>query len=706
MNTRPEATPPAAATWDVFVSYSRSDAQRAGALASALRRCGLAVFLDDTAVEDFASITHTIAAGLGRSRALLALYSYDYPQRRACQWELTYAYLSGQREGDPRRRVLVVNPETGADHVQPLEVRDALHWSWPDSGDALDRLAARVAAHVARLASPMADTGPDPAPSAAVPWLPAPARVGSSRFTGRLPEQWRVHSALHRHRAPLIQSTGQGADRAAQLRGMPGIGKSLLAQEYALRFRSAFPGGTFWFDLHAARGASVSTALDSYAEQVATVADALALDRPADAGLPQLLSRLAVLLSERGAPCLWVVDGVPDGLTDAQLHLLRGPHLLASSLMTTRSLRYTAFAETIDLPPLAEPDGYRLLTSHRAPRDEIEETSAQALVHDLGGHPQALDLLAAKATSSDFGRLRNRLHAPGADLLGSPEAEDGRPPLTATLLSRPLSGRAPADDVLRLLALACPAPLSQSALETALSALPPYGPWATGGLVGHALDALLGSGSLRPGSFQERSWTIHPLLARAVRRHDPDTARQEDLRKVLLQALTPLDSPARDGEAARLTITRETSTPGPLERSAAFDLQVELVTRVGVQPLAEGAGSLREALSSLHTLFTAARDALHRVADEITIPVHLASIVAHLLNLRLRPFLTRWHTALQQHEAARPPTVSVIDHEREWPRSDEMRAELLALRGPLTDAATDLAAICGVSLLEPTPRRP
>lgn len=129
------------------------------------------------------------------------------------------------------------------------------------------------------------------------------------------------------------------------------------------------------------------------------------------------------------------------------------------------------------------------------------------------------------------------------------------------------------------------------------------------------------------------------------------------------------------------------------------------MTRVGVQPLDEGAGSLREALASLHTLLTAARDALHRVADEVTVPVRLPGIAAELLNTHLRPFLTRWHTALQQYEAGRPAETSVVAHKRRWERSEELRTELQALQVPLTEAAEDLAALCGISLLKPSPPR-
>ncbi|MEU2877771.1 TIR domain-containing protein [Streptomyces sp. NPDC007070] len=699
--------------WDVFVSYSRSDAQKITTLVPALRERGLRVFVDDTAVDDFASITATITDALARSKILLALYSADYPQRRACQWELTYAYLTGQREGDPRRRALVINPEPTADHVHPVELRDARHWPWPTTPQAVERLAGRVVAQVRHIATAMGDAAHAPF----VPWLPAPARTGSVRFTDRLAEQWRVHTALHRHRAPLVAQAGGG--RSAQLRGMPGIGKSLLAQEYALRFSSAFPGGIFWFDLHRGDPSAPADTMDAYAEQLRTVLSALGLDSSA-VTISGLLSHLAVALAAHNAPCLWVVDGVPDGLSHEQLHLLQGPHLLTATLITTRSLRYAAFTECIDIAPLADTDGFRVLTSRREPRDELDHSAALALVRDVGGHPEALDLLADLAASSSFIDVRNRLHAHGSDILATRRLVAGnstpdRPSPATALLPRPLSGRTPVDDVLRLLALACPTPLSRTALEDVLADAGPYDPWEVGSLVPDAVETLLGSGALRPDPLRDQSWTVHPLLARAALRHDADTARQEDLRRLLLHALTPAastrsSSPGRSLTAAAITppAPRPAVFTGtsPIERAAAFDLQVELVTRVGVQPLAEEHGSLREALTSLHSLFATTRDVLHRVATETATPLTLPSIAATLTNQHLRPFLATWHPALQEHEATRPADVSPVEHERHWKRAAEMRTELAELRAPLTSVAKDLAAVCGIDLLStPAPPR-
>lgn len=186
-----------------------------------------------------------------------------------------------------------------------------------------------------------------------------------------------------------------------------------------------------------------------------------------------------------------------------------------------------------------------------------------------------------------------------------------------------------------------------------------------------------------------------------------DTARQEDLRRVLLHTLAvPITQEPRAGVPHRpapfppLDLPR--SGPSPVERSAAFDLQVELVTRVGVQPLDREAGSLREALTSLHSLFATTREVLHRVAGESPPPLVLPRIALNLTNQHLRPFLATWHAALRQYEGSCPPDRSAIEHEQLWSKAAEMRAHLAALRAPLASMAEDLAALCGIDLLHPS----
>ena len=76
---------------------------------------------------------------------------------------------------------------------------------------------------------------------------------------------------------------------------------------------------------------------------------------------------------------------------------------------------------------------------------------------------------------------------------------------------------------------------------------------------------------------------------------------------------------------------------------------------------------------------------------------------AALANEHLRPFLSYWHPALQQHEAQRPDGTSPTAHEHTWERATEMRADLDRLRLPLTRIAARLAELTSVDLLAELP---
>jgi hypothetical protein len=102
---------------DVFISYRHADAANVQALVSACKRAGLDVWFDEQRIETFASIQSAIETGLAQAKALLVWYSPAYPQSRACQWELTAALIAAQREGDVRRRILIVNPAENNKHI-------------------------------------------------------------------------------------------------------------------------------------------------------------------------------------------------------------------------------------------------------------------------------------------------------------------------------------------------------------------------------------------------------------------------------------------------------------------------------------------------------------------------------------------------------------------------------------------------------------
>jgi hypothetical protein len=141
--------------------------------------------------------------------------------------------------------------------------------------------------------------------------------------------------------------------------------------------------------------------------------------------------------------------------------------------------------------------------------------------------------------------------------------------------------------------------------------------------------------------------------------------------------------------------------PNDDERRAAWELHIELVTRIAVVPLSAGEGLLREALSSLYSLFATTREILRRYGPDVAEPkpdgqYSFGVLAVAMLNYALRPVLARWHPALEDWEAARPTGRSSGEHERAWDRAQEFRAALDVARDVLTQYARLMADACGV----------
>jgi len=139
--------------------------------------------------------------------------------------------------------------------------------------------------------------------------------------------------------------------------------------------------------------------------------------------------------------------------------------------------------------------------------------------------------------------------------------------------------------------------------------------------------------------------------------------------------------------------------PDQAERDAAWELYVELVTRITVAPLAPNHGILREALSSLYQLFGVTREILRKYGPSVAKPprkseYRFGHLAIWMLNAVLRPVLAQWHPALQEWEATRPEGTAVVAHEAAWERSAELRAELERLRRVLLQYAEIFAEVC------------
>jgi hypothetical protein len=145
--------------------------------------------------------------------------------------------------------------------------------------------------------------------------------------------------------------------------------------------------------------------------------------------------------------------------------------------------------------------------------------------------------------------------------------------------------------------------------------------------------------------------------------------------------------------------------PDTAERDAAWELYVEMITRVSVVPLGADEGKAREALTSFYQLFAITRDILRRhgpaVARGGAKRITFGRIAVAMLNGAVRPVLAKWHPLLTAHEEQRPAGVDTVAHERTWDRIGELRQEIDRVRKTLTDIAVLLGEVAGVESLLP-----
>lgn len=121
--------------------------------------------------------------------------------------------------------------------------------------------------------------------------------------------------------------------------------------------------------------------------------------------------------------------------------------------------------------------------------------------------------------------------------------------------------------------------------------------------------------------------------------------------------------------------------PQEADREAAWDLYIELLTRVTTQPLAGHEGDEKAALESIHKLFKLTRSTLKSHGRDC---VEFTKIAVIVLNQIVRPFTAKWHRLALEGE---------IENQ---PYRDEFRKELAQLQLQLHTYTRMLADMAGV----------
>ena len=519
--------------YDVFFSYRRSDSSRAEPLLSALAEAGVRVWRDEIKLRESEPVTPAIRDAIAQSKALIAFYSTEYPLSRACFEELSTAWTASELAGQlPHSRVFVINPEADFTHIASV-LREQHSFAWPRYG----QIAARIRALVEDLNGTLHRAGV----AARTPYH-GMSSIEAARFEGRSRELWELHGQLTANRMSII--TGVFGSAAAQVRGMGGNGKSMLAREYAIRFGAAYPGGVFWLNAYGnddSKGPLDWTAREAFRlEQIREFARRCKVN-VSRLSPEQVETAFWTHLEKSGEQCLWILDDLPSGMAVAEVGTRwAAPWSGASTLITTRSSEYGSLGRPVDLEMLSEDEAFRLLTWRRVPVKAAAVASARQIVRKLGCHPLAIEV-AGGYLARGFRTYEEYLAAfAGADS----EAEDfgarlkealptgHERSISSTLLRSVRMLGADGRAFLELAAVLAVAPIPIRLVRASFAACSDRTSDAEAGIEDAASLGL----ARRDG---EDGWSVHTLVSRAVRRLASDGGQRTRSAVVALIRMLP-----------------------------------------------------------------------------------------------------------------------------------------------------------------------
>ncbi len=128
--------------------------------------------------------------------------------------------------------------------------------------------------------------------------------------------------------------------------------------------------------------------------------------------------------------------------------------------------------------------------------------------------------------------------------------------------------------------------------------------------------------------------------------------------------------------------------PQDEDRSAAWEVYIELLTRVTVQRLGESSGDEKAALDSVHALFGLTRDTIKRYGPNSREFTKLAIVV---LNQVIRPFTAKWHR--RSLEGAFENAESCLEFRRELADLQDTLRKYTKMLGDMAGIEEDLTEI-------------
>jgi MinD-like ATPase involved in chromosome partitioning or flagellar assembly/tetratricopeptide (TPR) repeat protein len=354
-------------TSDVCVSFVPQDRSWANWASAVLTRAGFKVHLAPEGTAEGAQLRDEIERGVESASHTLVVFSEAYlrSSRFRTTWEAVYA------EGDRRSHQLVLLQVDGMLSPDARFTEQLADMTRCDTGEAArEALLAGFGRTRESLAHSQFTGGEQKLPRypGAEPLIFAvPMRTSS--FTGRAELLEGIREKLWK-----------GDNRALVLKGMGGVGKSLLAQEFAYRYKSDYD--VIWHIQAEQKILAV--------EQYAAMAETLGLPmRPTPTDTAKTVHE-ALSQGERYASWLLILDNVteadhlPEFMMDG-----RGGHILVTS---QRAEGWGRFVDTVDVPVFARDESIAHLHS-RLP--DCGWTEADQIAEALGDLPIAIERAAA-----------------------------------------------------------------------------------------------------------------------------------------------------------------------------------------------------------------------------------------------------------------------------------------------------------------------
>jgi len=139
--------------------------------------------------------------------------------------------------------------------------------------------------------------------------------------------------------------------------------------------------------------------------------------------------------------------------------------------------------------------------------------------------------------------------------------------------------------------------------------------------------------------------------------------------------------------------------PNEVQQYAAWELYVELTTRVALHPLRPKEGLIREALSSLYKIVDVTRNILREAGPSVAQESNsLGPVAINVIIKGIRPFLSKWHPLLFEYEQERPKEIDQLEHEQAWEKAPQFYQELDDLQEQMFVYVEALGKIAGISI--------